>query len=68
MPDGQIVGMGPRNNIFFSGAMEEVVKSIISDFGEARIEDGDVFITNDPYRGAMHLPDVTMLMPVFCER
>jgi N-methylhydantoinase B len=66
MPDGQIVGMGPHN-IFFSGAMEEVVKSIISDFGEVGIQDGDVFITNDPYRGAMHLPDVTMLMPVFCD-
>jgi N-methylhydantoinase B len=66
LPDGQIVGMGPHN-IFFSGAMEEVVKSIINDFGEAGIQDGDVFITNDPYRGAMHLPDVTMLMPVFCD-
>ena len=26
---------------------------------------GDVFVTNDPYRGGTHLPDVTVIMPAF---
>ena len=26
---------------------------------------GDCFVTNDPYRGGSHLPDVTVITPVF---
>ena len=28
------------------------------------IQPGDVFVTNDPYRGGSHLPDVTVVTPV----
>ena len=35
-------------------------------FGED-LNDGDVFILNDPYHGGSHLPDVTILRPVFWE-
>lgn len=34
------------------------------DLGAGLIEPGDVIITNDPYRGGTHLPDVTMFSPV----
>ncbi len=35
--------------------------------GDVRIDaqPGDVFVTNDPYRGGSHLPDVTVITPVF---
>jgi N-methylhydantoinase B len=29
------------------------------------LQDGDVCVLNDPYRGGTHLPDVTMIRPVF---
>ena len=32
---------------------------------ELRLEPGDVAILNDPYRGGTHLPDVTLVRPVF---
>jgi N-methylhydantoinase B len=32
-----------------------------------RFEPGDVVILNDPYHGGTHLPDVTMVSPVFCQ-
>ena len=32
-----------------------------------QLERGDVAILNDPYAGGTHLPDITMVMPVFCE-
>jgi N-methylhydantoinase B len=32
-----------------------------------RLERGDLAILNDPYAGGTHLPDITMVMPVFCE-
>ncbi|MBI2893679.1 MAG: hydantoinase B/oxoprolinase family protein [Deltaproteobacteria bacterium] len=44
------------------GAMSETVRRIVAD--EPAIRPGDVFVTNDPYRGGSHLPDVTVVTPV----
>ncbi|HET6326123.1 MAG TPA: hydantoinase B/oxoprolinase family protein [Planctomycetaceae bacterium] len=44
------------------GAMGETVKHVLSEAGD--IAPGDVFVTNDPYRGGSHLPDVTVVTPV----
>ncbi|HAW31442.1 MAG TPA: hydantoinase, partial [Planctomycetaceae bacterium] len=44
------------------GAMSETVKRIIADNPD--LAPGDVFVTNDPYRGGSHLPDVTVITPV----
>ena len=45
------------------GAMGEAVRAVIEDHHQ--IQPGDVFITNDPYRGGSHLPDITVITPVF---
>ena len=45
------------------GAMSETVKCVIADNPE--LQPGDVFATNDPYRGGSHLPDITVITPVF---
>ena len=42
--------------------MGETVKRIIADNPD--MQPGDVFVTNDPYRGGSHLPDVTVVTPV----
>ena len=47
------------------GAMGETVRQIIADNPDLR--PGDVFVTNDPYRGGSHLPDVTVVTPVHDE-
>ncbi|MEZ6145831.1 MAG: hydantoinase B/oxoprolinase family protein [Planctomycetaceae bacterium] len=44
------------------GAMGETVRHVIADNPD--ISPGDVFVTNDPYRGGSHLPDVTVVTPV----
>jgi 5-oxoprolinase (ATP-hydrolysing) len=44
------------------GAMGETVKHILAEIGD--IAPGDVLVTNDPYRGGSHLPDVTVVTPV----
>jgi N-methylhydantoinase B len=46
------------------GAMSLVVKAIIERWGE-RIAPGDAFLANHPYMGAMHTPDLNVIMPVF---
>ena len=45
------------------GAMSETVKCVIADNPDP--QSGDVFVTNDPYRGGSHLPDITVVTPVF---
>jgi 5-oxoprolinase (ATP-hydrolysing) len=44
------------------GAMGETVKRVIAD--NPQLRPGDVIVTNDPYRGGSHLPDVTVVTPV----
>lgn len=45
------------------GAMSETVREIIRLNPSVNV--GDVFVTNDPYGGGSHLPDVTVVSPVF---
>jgi 5-oxoprolinase (ATP-hydrolysing) len=61
-PGGDLVVNAPHIPVHL-GAMGETVKRIIAD--NPRILPGDVFVTNDPYRGGSHLPDVTVVTPVF---
>ncbi|MFB0690347.1 hydantoinase B/oxoprolinase family protein [Agrobacterium pusense] len=35
--------------------------------GTGVIDDGDLMISNDPYSGGSHLPDITVFKPIFCE-
>lgn len=49
------------------GSMHYGVFALFERFGASGIRPGDAFIFNDPYRGGTHLPDVTILTPVFYE-
>ncbi|HET9092949.1 MAG TPA: hydantoinase B/oxoprolinase family protein [Acidimicrobiales bacterium] len=46
------------------GAMSLVVKNLIERWGDA-VEPGDAYLANHPYMGAMHTPDLNVIMPVF---
>ncbi len=48
------------------GAMKFSVESVLGAFA-GDIHDGDVFLINDPYHGGSHIPDLTMVMPVYFE-
>lgn len=60
-PRGGLVVNAPHIPVHL-GAMSETVKCILRDNPE--MVPGDVFVTNDPYRGGSHLPDVTVVTPV----
>jgi len=45
------------------GAMPVAVKQILEEFTE--FHQGDMILLNDPYRGGTHLPDLTLIAPVF---
>jgi 5-oxoprolinase (ATP-hydrolysing) len=44
------------------GAMGETVRRILAD--NPSLQPGDVLVTNDPFRGGSHLPDITVVTPV----
>ena len=46
------------------GGLPWAVRAVIEDF-EGGIRPGDLFLLNDPYHGGNHLPDLTVLLPVF---
>lgn len=67
LADGSIVTMGPQV-LFHTGTMSSVIRSINENFAaNPGIRAGDMFILNDPYRGAIHQPDVSIVAPVFHE-
>ncbi len=47
------------------GAMPLSVEAAVHSFGD--LAAGDVILLNDPFRGGTHLPDLTMVSPVFVE-
>lgn len=48
-------------------AMHFSVKACVDKFGKENFAPGDVVMHNDPYLGGSHLPDVTMIRPIFIE-
>jgi 5-oxoprolinase (ATP-hydrolysing) len=66
--NGALVANAPHIPVHL-GSMGDSVRTIIQTRGEARdgrgICAGDVYVLNAPYRGGTHLPDVTVIAPVF---
>ncbi|NQV25723.1 MAG: hydantoinase B/oxoprolinase family protein [Rhodopirellula sp.] len=60
-PTGDLVVNAPHIPVHL-GAMSETVKRILADVPD--LSPGDVYVTNDPFRGGSHLPDVTVVTPV----
>ena len=48
------------------GAMPFAVQAVLDAFGDA-VREGDIYLLNDPYHGGSHLPDLTIVVPVFAE-
>ena len=62
---GQLVANAPHIPVHL-GSMSESVRSLIEVRGDA-LQSGDVYVLNNPYNGGTHLPDVTVITPVFAD-
>lgn len=62
-PQGRMVAMAPHIPLHL-GAMPPAVRSVLV---LAPFRPGDLIILNDPYLSGTHLPDITMVSPVFVE-
>ncbi|MEB3882382.1 hydantoinase B/oxoprolinase family protein [Lyngbya sp. CCY1209] len=60
---GQLVANAPHIPVHL-GSMGESVRSLIRAKGEI-LKPGDVYMLNNPYDGGTHLPDITVITPVF---
>ncbi len=63
--DGNLVANAPHMPVHL-GSMGDCVNSVIVQFGDG-IAEGDMFATNAPYNGGTHLPDITVVAPVFVD-
>ncbi|MGH8850183.1 MAG: hydantoinase B/oxoprolinase family protein [Casimicrobiaceae bacterium] len=63
LADGQLIAQGTCLP-FHLGAMPFAVQSVVRAY-PGRILPGDLFITNDPYDGSTHLPDIVLVRPIF---
>lgn len=63
--DGSLVANAPHIPVHL-GSMSASVTSLISNVDE--LKPGDVYLSNNPYNGGTHLPDVTAITPVFLGR
>jgi 5-oxoprolinase (ATP-hydrolysing) len=63
--EGNLIANAPHMPVHL-GSMGESIKTVIRK-NAGRMKNGDVFVLNDPYNGGTHLPDVTVITPVFEE-
>ncbi|MCW7538955.1 hydantoinase B/oxoprolinase family protein [Aquabacterium sp. A7-Y] len=61
---GQLIANAPHMPVHL-GSMSESIKTVIA--RNPAMAPGDVFVLNDPYHGGTHLPDVTVVTPVWSE-
>jgi 5-oxoprolinase (ATP-hydrolysing) len=61
--DGNLIANAPHMPVHL-GSMSESIKTVIAR-NAGQMRPGDVYVLNDPYHGGTHLPDVTVVTPVY---
>ncbi len=62
---GNLIANAPHMPVHL-GSMGESIKTVIRE-NSGRMKPGNVYVLNAPYNGGTHLPDVTVITPVFDE-
>jgi 5-oxoprolinase (ATP-hydrolysing) len=62
-PDGNLVANAPHMPVHL-GSMSESIRTVIRERAGTMMS-GDVYVLNAPYNGGTHLPDITVITPVF---
>ncbi|HUL56066.1 MAG TPA: hydantoinase B/oxoprolinase family protein, partial [Usitatibacter sp.] len=61
--EGNLIANAPHMPVHL-GSMGESIKTVVRK-NAGRMKPGDAYVLNDPYNGGTHLPDVTVVTPVF---
>jgi 5-oxoprolinase (ATP-hydrolysing) len=62
-PTGNLIANAPHMPVHL-GSMGESIK-MVARRNQGRLKPGDVYVLNDPYHGGTHLPDITVVTPIF---
>ena len=62
---GRLIANAPHIPVHL-GSMDKSVETILREVGDT-LKPGDVWMLNAPYNGGTHLPDITVVTPVFAE-
>ncbi|GAB4351084.1 MAG: hydantoinase B/oxoprolinase family protein [Gammaproteobacteria bacterium] len=62
-PQGDLIANAPHMPVHL-GSMSESIKTVIRERADT-MKKGDAYLLNAPYNGGTHLPDVTVIKPVF---
>ncbi|MBE2264485.1 MAG: hydantoinase B/oxoprolinase family protein, partial [Burkholderiaceae bacterium] len=60
---GHLIANAPHMPVHL-GSMGESIKTVIRE-NRGAMQNGDVYVLNDPYHGGTHLPDITVITPVY---
>ncbi|MCC6007884.1 MAG: hydantoinase B/oxoprolinase family protein [Rhodobacteraceae bacterium] len=63
-PEGELLALSDAIPLLL-GALDGASRAILELFPADTMQEGDLFIMNDPFLGGTHLPDLTVLRPVF---
>ncbi len=63
--EGRMIAQAVTGTPGHVNTMAAAVPHFINDIGPERIHPGDVYLTNDPWKGTGHLHDITVTTPVF---
>ncbi len=62
---GNLIANAPHMPVHL-GSMGESIKTVVRE-NAATMQPGDVYVLNDPYHGGTHLPDITVITPVYLD-
>jgi len=62
---GNLIANAPHMPVHL-GSMGESIKTVVRE-NAATMQPGDVYVLNDPYHGGTHLPDITVITPVYMD-
>lgn len=65
-PEGMLISQAEHIPLHL-GLMPTMIKNALASYGTENLVEGDVLITNNPYLGGSHLPDMCVITPVFWE-
>jgi len=63
--EGHLIANAPHMPVHL-GSMGESIQTVIQE-NQGRMQPGDLFVLNDPYHGGTHLPDITVITPVYLQ-
>ncbi len=65
-PEGELIALSDAIPLLL-GALDGSARAILDHFPRETMREGDLFLMNDPFLGGTHLPDLTVMRPVFAD-